>query len=286
MLGLLAAVHTQAATRQASGLILYRSPTSTTATPAVVRLWTTDGEGRNAREVVSLKPVGASEALRAAYLVPDGLMLAETSATDGNVSHIAFVKRGSHHARVLFSVRGLFSFRPSPNGNEIVYSRSLPVAGKPLLVVVHRDGTVVRTLAHATSKSLSWSSDGRRVFAYGVTPDCGFCVFSVADGAHAAITSINLDNLWGGWPSVSPSGTRVAFPDAKGPAGERIYTMKGTFLRNLVGQAAANAFWSPDEAQVLLQPQYERARVFSLKTKRLIPLRHDGPADLVVLDWR
>jgi hypothetical protein len=286
VLGLLAPVQTGAAPGDSSGLILYRSPSSTATAPAAVRLWTTDGRGRDAREVINLKPVGATEALRAAYLVPDGLILAEASPTDGNVSDLAFVKRGSHHASILFSVRGLYSFRPSPDGSEIVYSRSLPVAGKPLLVVVRRNGTRVRTLAHATSKSLSWSSDGRRIFAFGVNADCWFCVFSVASKKQTAITSINLDNLWGGSPSVSPSGTRVAFPDTKGPAGERLYTTRGGFLRNLVGAAAPYAFWSPDEAQLLLQPQDQPPQVFSFKTKRLTAFRHDGPTDLVALDWR
>ncbi|HEY6961311.1 MAG TPA: hypothetical protein VI408_05405 [Gaiellaceae bacterium] len=285
-LGLASAIGSGAATRQESGLILYRTPPSTTATPAVVQLWTTDGAGTNAREVISLEPVGASEALRSAYLVPDGLVLAEPSPADGNVSELAFVKRGSHRARILFSVRGLYSFRPSPDGSEIVYSRSLPVAGKPLLMVVRRDGSLVRTLAHATSKSLSWSSDGRRIFAYGVNADCWFCVFSAATGKQGAISSINLDNLWGGWPSVSPSGKKVAFPDAKGPAGERIYTTRGGFLRNLVGAAAPYAFWSPDDARLLLQPQDAPPRLFSFRTKALTRFRHDGPPDLIALDWR
>ncbi len=93
-------------------------------------------------------------------------------------------------------------------------------------------------------------------------------------------TNINLDDLSGGWPSGSPSGTRVAVPDAKGPAGERIYTTKGVFLRNLVGDAAGSAFWSPDETQLLLQEQSAVPHVFSFKTKRLTSLDHDGPADL------
>lgn len=283
--GLIGAEHTTAATPQASGLILYRSPPSTTANPAAVHLWTTDGRGQHAREVISLKPVGLNDAVIFAYLLPDGIMLTTTNATDGNMTDIGFVKRGSNRVRVLFSVRGLYSLRPSPDGQEIAYSRSLPVAGKPLLVIARRDGTVIQTLAHATGKTLSWSSDGRRLFAYGVTPDCWFCVFSVSTGAHTAITNINLDNLWGGWPSVSPSGARVAFPDAKGPAGERIYTTTGVFLRNLVGHAAS-AFWSPDEAKLLLQQQNAVPLVFSFKTKRLSSFTHDGPADLNVLDWR
>lgn len=284
-LGLVGAEHTTAATPQASSLILYRSPPSTTANPAIVHLWTTDGRGQHAREVISLKPVGRNEAVRLAYLVPDGIILATTTATDGNLTDIGFLKRGSNRVRTLFSVRGLYTLRPSPDGQEIAYSRSLPVAGKPLLVIARRDGTVVRTLAHATSKTLSWSADGRRVFAYGVTPDCWVCVFSVSNGAHSAITNINLDNLWGGWPSVSPSGARVALPDAKGPAGERIYTTTGIFLRNLVGHAAS-AFWSPDDAKLLLQQQNAVPLVFSFKSKRLSSFAHDGPADLNVLDWR
>jgi hypothetical protein len=285
-LGLVGPIHTGASTTTAGGLILYRSAPSTTATPTVVHLWTTDSKGKNAQELISLKPVGNSDALRAAYLVPDGLIFAERNANDGNLSDIAFAKRGSHHANVLFSVRGLFWLRPSPDGKEIVYSRSLPVAGKPLLVIARRDGTIMRTLAHATSKTLSWSSDGRRVFAYGVTPGCWFCMFSVSSGAQTAITNINLDNLWGGWPSVSPSGERVAFPDAKGPAGERIYSTKGSFLRNLVGHATASAFWSPNEAQLLLQPQNGAPLVYSFKTKRLTPFVHGGPAGGLILDWR
>lgn len=287
IIALLAAVDSEAATPQPSGLILFRSPPSTTATPAVAHLWTTDGKGQHAHEVISLKPVGGQyDALRAAYLVPDGLIIAERSETDGNVSEIALVKRGTHHARVLFSVRGLTSIRPSPDGQEIAYSRQLPVAGKPLLVVARRDGTVVRTLSHATSKTLSWSSDGRRVFAYAVTPDCWLCVFSVSSGRQTALSNVNLDNLWGGWPSLSPSGTRIAFPDAKGPAGERIYTTKGAFLRNLVGHAAESAYWSPDETQLLLQQESDLPHLFSFKTKRLTSFDHDGPADLVVLDWQ
>jgi Tol biopolymer transport system component len=286
LLGLVGGASTHAASPRASSRILYSLQASPAHESRVADLWTTDSTGRHAQLVVSVKPVDGQDSLRGAYLVPDGLILAKTSATDGNTTDIAFVKRGSHQLRLFFSVRGLFTFRPSPDGQEIAYSRSLPVAGKPLLVIVRGDGTVVRTLAHATSKALSWSDDGRRLFAYGVSPDCWFCVFSVATGARAAIKTINLNNLWGGSPSVSPSGTRIAFPDAKGPAGERIYTTKGAFLRNIVGHAVPLALWSPDEAQLLLQPQDDVPRVFSFRAKRLTSLAHDGPADLRVLDWR
>lgn len=284
-LGLVGAVHTHAAAPQASSLILYRSAPSTTANPAVVHLWTTDERGRHAREVISLKPVGRYDAVRAAYLVPDGIILATPNATDGNLTDIGLVRRDSNRVRLLFSVRGLFSFRPSPDGQAIAYSRSLPVAGRPLLVIARRDGKVARTLLHTASAIFGWSSDGRRVFTYcDTTRRRQLCAFSRATGASTAM-KLRLENVWAATPSVSPSGTRIAFPEAIGPAGERIYTTKGTFLHNIVGHTAGYALWSPDETQLLLQPQDDPPLVFSFKTKRVTPFAHDGPADLRVLDW-
>jgi hypothetical protein len=283
-LALIGVAGSNAAGSRSSSLILYRSPASTGPTPSVVHLWTTDGTGRDAHELLTLKPAGRSDPLRGAYLVPDGVILATTDAKDGNVSDVGLVKRGSNRVRPLFSVRGLYSFRPSPDGQEIAYSRSLPIAGKPRLVVAGRDGAIVRTLLRQSVPIFSWSSDGRRLFTYCATPRRRLCSYAVATGASTP-TNLDLRNA-AATPSVSPTGTRAAFYEKFGPAGERIYTIEGAFLRNLVGHAAAFAVWSPDESRLVLQADTGDPLVFSFRTKRLTSFAHRGPADLFVLDWR
>jgi hypothetical protein len=283
-LGLVGAVQTNAVTRQASGLILYRSPASLTGRPSDVHLWTTDGTGRNAHEIVTLRPTSAADPLRGAYLVTDGVVLATTNAKDGNVTDIGYLKRGSTPIQGLFSVRGLYSFRPAPDGQEIAYSRSLPVAGKPLFVLARRDGKIIRTFSHMAPEIFNWSADGRRLFSYCPTVRRReLCSYSATTGASTA-TNLNLNNA-AATPSVSPSGTRVAFYEKLGPAGERIYTAKGAFLRNLIGQATGFAIWSPDESELLLPPGTGAPSLFSFKTKRLTSFAHTGPANLLVLDW-
>jgi hypothetical protein len=283
-LALIGIAGTNGARPLSSSVILYRSPPSPSLEPSVVQLWTTDGTGRNAHEIFTLKPTRRSDPLLGAYLVPDGVILARTDTKDGSVSDIGFVKRGSNRVRPLFSVRGLYWFRPSPDGHEIAYSRSLPIAGKPQLVVVDRSGDVVRTLLHESVPIFSWSSDGRRLFTYCATPRRQLCSYSVATGASTA-TNLNLQNA-AATPSVSPTSTKAAFYEKLGPAGERVYTTKGAFLRNLIGRATAFAVWSPDESQLVLQPGTGDPVVFSFKTKRLTSFAHGGPADLFVLDWR
>jgi Tol biopolymer transport system component len=277
------AVRIDAATPQASSLILFRSPQSQTREPGVVHLWTTDGHGQHAREILALKPTSESDPLRGAYLVPDGIIVATTDPKDGNNADLGFVKRGSTRIRKLFVVRGLYSLQPSPDGKLIAYSRQLPVAGKPLFVIARQDGTIIRTLSHNASPIFSWSADGQRLFSYCHTVRRReLCSYSATTGTSTA-TNLNLQNA-ASTPSVSPSGTKVAFYEKLGPAGERIYTAKGAFLRNLVGQGTA-AIWSPDESKLLLQGTGDPL-VFSFKTKRLTPFAHNGPANLFVLDWR
>jgi hypothetical protein len=283
---LVGAAGINAATPQASNLILYRSPQSQTRDPGIVHLWTTNGKGQNAQEILAIKPTSESDPLRGAYLVPDGIILATTDPKDGNNTDIGFLTRGATRIRRLFVVRGLNGFQPSPDGQQIAYSRSLPIAGKPLFVVARRDGMIIQTLVHDAASIFNWSSDGQRLFSYCPTMRRRqLCSYSVATGASTA-TNLDLRNA-ATTPSVSPSGTRVAFYEKLGPAGERIYSAKGAFLRNLIGLSAGFAIWSPDESQLVLQNGgVGDPMVFSFKTKRVTPFVHKGPANLFVLDWR
>jgi hypothetical protein len=282
---LVGAAGINAATPQAQSLILYRSPQSQTRDPGTVHLWTTNGKGQNPREILTLRPTGNSDALRGAYIVPDGFIVATPDPKDGNNSDIGFLKRGSTRIQPLFVVRGLYSFQPSPDGQEIAYSRSLPVAGKPLFVIARRNGKVMRKLSHMAVPIFNWSGDGQRLFSYCPTVRRReLCSYSAITGASTA-TNLNLQNAES-TPSVSPSGSKVAFFEKLGPAGERIYTAKGALLRNLIGHGADPAIWSPDESKLLLQPGTGVPLVFSFETKRLTSLAHKGPANLFVLDWR
>ncbi len=283
-LALVGAVGIAAAAPAGSGLILYRSPFPAGLDATVVHLWTTDGKGQNAREILRIKPTGRSDVLRGAYLVPDGVILATTDANDGNNTDIEFLKRGSPKVQRLFTVRGLGWFQPSPDGQMIAYSRQLPVAGKPLFVIARRDGTIVRALAHMSLAIFGWSSDSQQVFSYCPTVRRReLCAYEASTGTHRA-TGLMLE-LAASAPSVSPAGARVAFWAKLGPAGERIYSPKGAFLRNLVGQSGA-VVWSPDDSQMVLQPYVGLPSAFSFKTKRLTTFAHKGPANLFVLDWR
>jgi hypothetical protein len=89
----------------------------------------------------------------------------------------------------------------------------------------------------------------------------------------------NIDGL----PVVSPRADRVATDDLTGPAGERIYTRTGKLLRTIPG-AGGDAFWAPDEQQLLIQQS--GLKVFDFRTHRLETFRHAGPASMDVLDWK
>jgi Tol biopolymer transport system component len=179
-------------------------------------------------------------------------------------------------------VRGLRQFVLSPDGRKLAYTRELPVAGKPLLVVAQLDGSRPHVVAHAVGKTLSWSADGKTLFAYGLLPRCWMCAVSVATGATRPIP-LDYRNLQG-VPAISPSGARLAFCDLKGPAGERVFTVSGTFLRNIAGFCGNEAFWSPDETRLIFYDTDELF-VFDFATRTIQSFQHAGPSDLRVLGW-
>ena len=110
------------------------------------------------------------------------------------------------------------------------------------------------------------------------------CSYSATTGARTA-TNLNLQSA--ATPAIRiPVWHKVAFYENFGPAGERIYSAKGAFLRNLIGYGTSSAIWSPDESRLVLQEGFTDSLVFSFKTKQVTPFVHKGPAHLFVLDWR
>ena len=263
-----------------SSLILYRFPATTQT--GRIELWTTNGAGGDARRLAVLTPP-PNRALLGAQLTHRGdVVYAESAAADGNVADLYLVDHRTRQAWLMFSVRGLGPFATSPDGLQIAYSRELPIAGKPATFVADLDGSHRRQIAPvAASYSLAWPASGT-LFMVGGEGRCWFCAVNVASGVGRPVpVPVGNNN---GWPVVSPSADRVAFDDLTGPAGERIYTVRGKFLRNLVGAGGEYAFWGPDEQQLLIQSP--GLRMFDFATHRLATFRHAGPKAMGVLDWK
>jgi len=266
-------------------LILYRYPAM--AQTGRVELWTTDGAGGNASRVTVVTPP-TGRALLDAQLTRDGdVVYAVSEAADGNVAGLYLVDRRTRRTRFLFEVRGLGQFAPSPDGLQIAYSRELPVAGKPATFVADLDGSHRRLVAPvAASYSLQWPVSGT-LFMVGGAGRCWFCAVSVETGIGHPLP-VRLDNSVG-WPVVSPRTDRIAFWDQTGPAGERIYTTSGKFLRNLIGVGGATALWAPDEQRLLMQAEGTKGsvlRMFDFATHRTTTFRHAGRQAMGVLDWK
>ena len=193
-------------------------------------------------------------------------MFATTEAKDGNVTDIRFVKRGSTQIQLLFSVRGMYSFAPSPDGKRIAYSR---VFLSPETLARHRE-----TRRHGDPDTRSHGPAhlqlvGRRRTAFSYCPTVRrreLWSYSATTGARTA-TSLNLTNA-AATPSVSPFGDKVAFYAKLGPAGngskrERRVSPQPRWLRRRF------AIWSPDESQLVL-PNDAAPVLFSFKTKRTV----------------
>jgi hypothetical protein len=170
---------------------------------------------------------------------------------------------------------------------QIAYGRQLPVAGKPATFVIDLDGSHRRQVTPVSaSYSLQWPVSST-LFMVGGAGRCWFCAVSVTTGVGRLVPVPVENNI--GSPVVSPRADRVAFWDQKGPAGERIYTTSGKFLRNLIGAGGYTAFWAPDEQRLLMQAQGMKGpvlRIFDFATHRLTTFRHAGPQAMGVLDWR
>lgn len=269
---------------QMPGEILYQDPASFAGTVAApVQLWATDGSGQHAKRILALPPSSDRPFWGAHLGVRGSVFYAQQPSKSAQAINLYQLSPGAKHGRMLFGVRGLILFAPSPDGREIAYIRNLPVAGKPLLVVARVDGTKPKIVAPIDGHTLSWSADGKTLFVYGVQESavCWFCAISVSTGKMRAI-KFPYANMQG-WPSVSPDGHRFAFWNLKGPAGERIYMTAGSMVRNIVGVGGAAAIWSPDNTKLILQGP--GSQVVDLSTKIVRPFRHGGPSGLHVLDW-
>jgi hypothetical protein len=266
-------------------LILYRFPA--TSETGRVELWTTNGTGRVARRVVTVTPPTGRALLNAQLTRRGDVVYAVSEATDGNMYDVYLVDHTTRRTRFIFSVRGLGQFATSPDGLQIAYGRQLPIAGKPATFVVDLDGSHRRQVAPVTaSYSLQWPVPGT-LFMVGGAGTCWFCAVSVASGV-GHLVPVPVDNIIG-WPAISPHADRVAFWDQKGPAGERIYTTSGKFLRNLIGVGGASAFWAPDELRLLMQAQGAKGpvlKMFDFATHRVTTFHHTGPQTMGVLDWK
>ena len=261
-------------------LILYRYPAL--AQTGRIELWTTDGAGGEARRLTVVTPSKDRGFLSAQLTHAGDVVYAVSDAVDGNVDDLYLVDHRTGRSRPMFSVRGLTVFATSPDGRQIAYSRELPIAGKPATFVADLDGAHRRQVVPvAASYALEWPVPGT-LFLVGGRGSCWFCAVSVATGAQRSVP-IPLANLQGN-PAVSPRADRVAVCNLKGPAGERIYTISGKFLRNLVRTCGDEAFWSPDEQQLLIQsPGLSK---FDFATHRLATFRRTGPDKTMdVLDW-
>jgi hypothetical protein len=281
LLALALAGTSSAATGPKSAILWARGDVSHVP-PAPVELWTTDGHGAHARRLAVLAPTyAAGSFFLDARFSPDGSVIyAVRNRRDPNNDDLVLLKHGrSSH---LFTVRGLRQFAPSPDGTKIAYSRALPVAGRPEIVVADLDGTRARVVAGDVGSTLSWSSDGLTLFAYGLwSSGCGLCAITAATGAEHAI-GFPYQNMEG-LPEFAPSGARFAFCDLKGPAGERIYTRAGKRAGSYVGICGDEVLWGPTEDQLLLQDP--GPELLTLATGNLTRFRHSGPADLHALDW-
>ena len=252
-----------------------------------IELWTTNGAGGVARRVTVVTPPTGRALLDAQLTRHGDVIYAVSEAADGNVDDLYLVDRRTRHTRFMFSVRGLGPFATSPDGLHIAYGRELPVAGTPATFIANLDGSHRLQVAPVeASYSLEWPVSGT-LFMVGGAGRCWFCAVSVATGVGHPVPVPVGNSI--GWPAVSPRADRVAFFDQTGPAGERIYTTSGKFLRNLIGVGGATAFWAPDEQRLLMQAQGVKGSVlgmFDFVTHRLTTFRHAGPQAMGVLDWK
>ncbi|MCW2963142.1 MAG: hypothetical protein JWO17_394 [Actinomycetia bacterium] len=247
-----------------------------------VELWTTNVVGGDARRLTVVTPPPGRAFLAARLTRLGDVIYAVSEAADGNVDDLYLVDRRTRRSRFLFSVRGLATFATSSDGLRIAYSRELPIAGKPATFVADIDGSHRRQVAPvAASYSLAWPVSDT-LFLVGGEGRCWFCALSVATGYRRSVP-VPVKNI-DGWPVVSPRADRVAIDALTGPAGERIYTTSGKSLRNIIGAGGSEAFWAPDEQQLLIQ--HPGLRVFDFATHRLATFRHAGPASMQVLDWK
>jgi hypothetical protein len=271
--------------QQDDSLILYRFPAM--AQTGRIQLWTTNGAGRDARRVKVVTPPTGRALLDAQLTRHGDVVYAVSEAADGKTDDFYLVDHGTRRARFMFSVRGLRPFTTSPDGSQVAWGRELPVAGKPATFIANLDGSHRTEVAAVTaSYSLQWPRSSS-LFLVGGDGTCWFCAISVATGVGHPVP-VPVDNNIG-WPVVSPGEDRVAFWDQTGPAGERIYTTSGKFLRNLIGVGGATAFWAPDEQQLLMQAQDTNGPVltmFHFTTHRLTTFHHAGPQEMGVLDWK
>jgi hypothetical protein len=91
-----------------------------------VRLWTTDGAGRNARRIAVLQPTSNEGFFWGARLAADGeVVYAVRNRGDPQVVNIFSLAQGMNRGRLLFGVRGLRQFAPLPDGRKIAYTREL-----------------------------------------------------------------------------------------------------------------------------------------------------------------
>lgn len=276
--------HEQALTLAGSSRILYRDGVRQgdggSANPPI-GLWVTDGNGQHARRLFTLQPAAldGTSGFRGAQLTSGGVVYGLRDARDGNVTDLHFRASSAMRGRLLFRVRGLLTFSVSPDGARIAYVRRLPVAGDPSLKVVTRSGRTVKVFPNEDGEVRGWSRNGLHVSVWSAGT---LYSLDVRNGARQRIPVRHLNIQ--GLPSVSPSGTRVAYWDLTGPAGERVYSTSGKLLRNIVGVGGNEAFWSPDEQRLLMQAP--GLRMFDFRTGEAHAFVHTGPRAVEVLDWR
>ena len=179
--------------------------------------------------------------------------------------------------------------RWSPDGSQIVFSRSSSSAGPLGLFVMNADGSNVRALTTGSASWPDWSPDGTKI------------LFTVGDALHI----VNADGTgvapFGGAAACrgslraarwSPDGSRISLACDFG--GTAIYTMRsdGTDVVNVKPLAPGTSFitaalWSPDSRSLAFTHNDGTHDIFIINSTGGNEVRITNDATLdIVTDWQ
>jgi hypothetical protein len=287
----------------ARGLLLL-TVTAPPATPATlptgpVHLWTlAPRSGAAARD---LGPVGRhADQFAQAQLTPDGRHILVLKALGEPVSvqtpmELDELDLAGRRTRTLIHLSGIERFAVSPDASRIVFTRGRPNgADTYLLTVGTRTPTLVRN-GWGLTGSFAWLANGK----VAVADQWSFCrsLLCEYDPGSGRVARLDVDlsqKPAGVAPTYSPDAKRIAFYSVAGPAGVRVYSLRGGFQRNVAGQYCNGPF-SPDGARLVVEEGCSSAPaaaplLFDFASHRLarldVRLPFAAGSTYTVADWR
>lgn len=200
-------------------------------------LWVVDRDGSNLRQ---LAPRGGLPTWS-----PDGSLIAFVEWGEDWVkdSRLMVVSSSGGPARQLVHRRGLpLEPRWSPDGSLIAFTYDAPEPPElSRAAVVRPDGSGFRILRPLAVHPATWMPDSHRLI---LVSRAGLTLFDVVRGTSRALTN------YGGSPSVSPDGSRIAFAAAgecEVRSGIYVIAVDGPTQRRLTNRCRIVGTEGPDE---------------------------------------